>query len=217
MYKHSWNSIFTAAIDRIKKVEIHVYVSKIVKTMKSITLSNWLYHGKVYTSPILASTLLSIVACVRQPGHLGPIYMFQSYKIGGVFAPLALHILLWTAPLLQCAAFTFAPDAALFQHTWLPDNYTYIDVGVSVDVTKLVKCAAFSKHLTSNHNGFDFKQGKCALYMLTVCIDLNSTSAQLLSTWIGVGIFRKTRNSLGAMKSVPANPPTLNLALGEFI
>ena len=111
-----------------------------------------------------------------------------------VFRAVALHILLWTESRLENAAFASASDAAIFQHIWLPENYTYIDVGVSFDVTTLVKCAAFSQYHASKHNGFDFKQGKCALYMLPDCVDLNSTSAVLQSTGIGVGIFQKSKN-----------------------
>ena len=125
---------------------------------------------------------------------LPTIVTLQSWKMGSVFCAAALHIILLTESRLENAAFASASNATIFQHIWLPENYTYIDVGVSFDVTTLVKCAAFSQYHASKHNGFDFKQGKCALYMLPDCVDLNSTSAVLQSTGIGVGIFRKSKN-----------------------
>ena len=110
-------------------------------------------------------------------------------KMGSVFRAVALHILLWTESRLENASFTSASDAAIFKHIWLPENYTYINVGVSFDVTTLVKCAAFSQYHASKHKGFDFKHGKCALYMLPDCVDLNSISAVLQGTGIGVGTY----------------------------
>ena len=109
--------------------------------------------------------------------------------MGSVFCAAALHIILLTESRLENAAFASASNATIFQHIWLPENYTYIDVGVSFDVTTLVKCAAFSQYHASKHNGFDFKQGKCALYMLPDCVDLNSISAVLQGTGIGVGTY----------------------------
>ena len=137
--------------------------------------------------------------------------------MGSVLHTLVFHILLWTESLLENEAFASASDAATFQHTWLPENYTYIDVGVSVDVTTLVKCAAFSHFHASEHIAFDLKQGKCVLYEFPACIDPNSTSTLLQRTEKGVGVFRKSNKSLYNQKTVPGIPPTINLALGEFI
>ena len=137
--------------------------------------------------------------------------------MGSVLHTLVFHMLPWTVQLLKYAAFCSATDVAFFKHAWLPQNYTYIDVGVSVDVTTLVKCAAFSQHHASEHIAFDLKQGKCVLYVLPACIDPNSTSTLLQSAEKGVWVFRKSTKSLYNQKTVPGIPPTINLALGEFI
>ena len=66
--------------------------------------------------------------------NLYPPYLHcRVAKLGNVFRALALHMLLWTVPLLENAA--AASNAAIFQHIWLPENNTYIDLVVSVDVT----------------------------------------------------------------------------------
>ena len=137
--------------------------------------------------------------------------------MGSVFCASALHIILLTESRLENAAFASASNATIFQHIWLPENYTYIDVGVSVDVTTLVKCAAFSHFHASEHIAFDFKQGKCVLYEFPACIDPNSTSTLLHRTKKGVGVFRKSNKSLYNQKTVPGIRPKINLALGEFI
>ena len=112
-------------------------------------------------------------------------------------------ILLWNELLLENAAFAAVSNAAIFQHIWLPGNYTYIDVSVSFDDTTLFKCVAFSQHKASEHIAFDFKQGKCVLYVLPACIDPNSASTLLQSTEKGVGVFRKSNKSLYNQKTVP--------------
>ena len=125
-----------------------------------------------------------------------PSYLFaQSFKLGSVFHTLVFHILLWNELLLENAAFAAASNAAILQHTLLPENYTYIDVGVSFYDT-LFNCAAFSQHKASEHIAFDFQQGKCVSHVLPECIDPNSASTLLQSTEIGVGVFRKSNNSL---------------------
>ena len=59
--------------------------------------------------------------------------------MGSVLHTLVFHLLLWNELLLENAAFASATDAAIYQHTWLPENYTYTNVGVFVDVTTLVQ------------------------------------------------------------------------------
>ena len=166
----------------------------------------------------MASTWSSVVVCLHQPGHNSPIYLIaQNFKMGSVLHTLVFHTLLWNALLLKNAAYASATDAAIYQHTWLPENCTYTNVGVFVDVTTLVQCAVFSQHNAEEHNAFNFQRGKCELYMLPPCCDLNIASALHQNSEIGVRVFRRIENSFYNRQTAPVNPPRINLALGEFI
>ena len=137
--------------------------------------------------------------------------------MGSVLHTLVFHTLLWNALLLKNAAYASATDAAIYQHTWLPENCTYTNVGVFVDVTTLVQCAVFSQRHAEVHNAFNFQRGKCELYMLPPYFDLNSASALRQNSEIGVRVFRRIKNSFYNQQTAPVNPPRVNLALGEFI
>ena len=88
---------------------------------------------------------------------------------------------------------------------------------MSVDVTKLGQCAAFSQRHANEHNTFNFQLGTCGLYMLPACFDLKSAPALLQNSEIGVGVFKRTENSFYDQQTAPVIPPRVNLALGEFI
>ena len=166
----------------------------------------------------MVSTWSSVVVCLHQPGHNGHIFLnAQNFKMESVCHTLVFHTLLLNALLLENAAFASATDAAIYQHTWLPENYTYTNVGVFVDVTTLVQCAVFSQRHAEEHNAFNFRRGKCELYMLPPCFDLNIASALRQHSEIGVRVFRRIENSFYNRQTAPVNPPRINLALGEFI
>ena len=83
-----------------------------------------------------------------------PIYLFaQSFKMGSIIHTSVFHILLWNELLIENAAFAAASNAAIFQHTWIPENYSSIDVGVSFDFTKLTTLHNFhnTRHLSTLH------------------------------------------------------------------
>ena len=107
----------------------------------------------------MASTWSSVVVYLHQPGHNGPILSAQNFKMGSVLHTLVFHLLLWNELLLENAAFASATDAAIYQDTWLPENYTYTNVGVFVDVTTLVQCAVFSQRHEEEHNAINFQRG----------------------------------------------------------
>ena len=81
------------------------------------------------------------------------ILVCTEFQNGEYYSYFSVPHTLWNELLLENAAFAAASNAAIFQHTWLPENYTYINVGVSFDVTTLVKCAVFhnTKHLSTLH------------------------------------------------------------------
>ena len=89
--------------------------------------------------------------------------------MGSVHYGSVRHMLLWLELLVWILSFAVADtaqhDIMAFKYRKPPDNYTYI--GVAFAVTTLVKCAVFSSHHPSSHNGLmsTEKSASCTCYM----------------------------------------------------
>ena len=125
--------------------------------------------------------------------------------MGSVHYGSVRHMLLWLELLVWILSFAVADtaqhDIMAFKYRKPPDNYTYI--GVAFAVTTLVKCAVFSQHHPSKHNGFTFHRGKCSLCMLLpVCVDISSSSLPIRIS-VTDGVYSSSRTMV-------------NLSLGEL-
>ena len=145
-----------------------------------------------------------LVAFVTDYFFIALILLGPSNKIGSVLYGLVCHMVLWSELLVRILSNavddTAKHDIMAFKYRKPTENYTYI--GVTIAVITLVKCAVFSQHHPSKHNGFTFHRGKCSLSMLPVCVDISSSSLPIRIS-VTDGVYSSSRTMV-------------NLALGEL-
>ena len=120
---------------------------------------------------------------------------------GKVLAASVIHILLISEHIIVNVV--TAADAKYdvsFRYTKIPQNFWFSIILKTTSVKSFNECAMWALHHYNMHDGFDYQEGTCHLYLFPVCMDLDNTSG-FNKRFQDFGLFTNVRDALPQQKS----------------
>ena len=135
---------------------------------------------------------------------------------GKVLAASVIHILLISEHIIvNVVTAAEAKYDVSFRYTKIPQNFWFSIILKTTSVKSFNECAMWALHHYNMHDGFDYQEGTCHLYLFPVCMDLDNTSGFNKSSQ-DFGLFTNVRDALPQQRSYHfTQHTTFNLALGK--
>ena len=93
-----------------------------------------------------------------------------------VLAASVIHILLISKHIIvNVVTAAEAKYDVSFRYTKIPQNFWFSIILKTTSVKNFNECAMWALHHYNMHDGFDYQEGKCHLYWIPVCMNLDNT------------------------------------------